>query len=696
MGFFITKKDVQSLIEISVKEFDNKFKDVVSKKQLEDFRKDIEQKISNSMISNVTTGSYFVDGDVINIELGENIFKISPKVFDVTTSTTTSTSTTKTLPIGELENIPLQDFGIVGDKSYQLDIPRTIYPPTKEMWDNIVVDIIDDKFLKVTLDTRGWTFTNPPLFKVEVSNKWLTKEELEKIDFSNQSGNDILLYCGHISGDKMRVGWTFVHIKGNKDSKVPQYVVRDSSKRMPQFFRNFPDVKVNKSKKNIIQFHQLDENSDKVSEKYFDKGFTVARSEDISKTFFADYDYWCYNNGGKRWEEFSNGAIDGFEDAHKYNMNWIKKTPFNKLLSIFEENIIRPANGHPFALLDWEAFGWMPDDKEIINRLGTLFYKFYEYNKVKVATYIDAMPFDCRYNSSISKDEMERMNKMYNQPLSEIAIGFFKHDFDLLDSNGNKTGERKHMGDYILALSGGYMYKISDTNLYGTIQQLELCKIHNIESLTINWGLIESIDSSDYYTHIKFFKKNNGFTFLSDVKPPTPCSHLENITTVSNLFAGGFYGWDEPLPFEEGFEHHGGHVKNDENTQYLWNDFNPKNLGTYHYNAQIGYDYVARSLNTLSKIGDYLNDLEGFEKVPFYIGSTLYEGDKLLPASAEFYKLPLVRIKKHPSKKELIIFAVNHHLEHYEKQVIKVVIDDKLQEIELNGQFSNLQKFKIK
>lgn len=761
MAFFITKKEVQSLIDSSIEKIKNLplLKDYLLKKDFDLFRLEISDVISNSSIKNIKNGTYFVEGDVINIEIGGQLIKISPKNIDIpvleydcegaakdyyerypfvkihqeihggtawenyiqagkkdgrtwdmtkcgqTIGTTTSTTSTTKPPLvestlnnikGDLKNIPLDNYGIYNDSSYQLDIPQSIYPPNQEMWDNLIVEVIDDKFLKVKVDSRAWNFENPPMFKIEISDKWFTKDELEKIDFSNQAGNDILLYCGNLVDGKAIIGYTFVHIKGNKSSKIPQFVVRNPSKRMPQFFRNFPDIKLNSNKKNIIQFHQLDEDGNKVSEKYFDKGFSVARSSDKTKSFFADYDYWCYENGGKRWAEFDgNKVIDGFTNAHDFNLNWIKKTPFNRLISIFNESIIQPAKDYSFVLLDWEAFGWMPNDQELANRFGTLFYRFYQSNKTKVSTYIDSNPFHCVYDRSISKQEMELQNKKYTQPLEEIAAGFFKHKFEILDNDGKGTGVFKNMGDYILAVSGDYMHFISYSNLYGTIQQLELCNLHNIESLTLNWGINEGISSSDYNSFKKAFKKKNGFTFIAETKPPTPCSYLENITKVSNLFGKGFYGWDEPLPFEEGYEHHGGHVRDIFDTVYLPNDFNPKNFGTYHYNAQIGYDYVARALNNLSKVNEYLDDVKGFQRVPFFIGSIKYDGDKLLPASAEFYRLPLVRIKKNPTKNELIIFAVNHHLEHYEKQIIKVEIGDKIQEIELNGQFSIIEKFEI-
>lgn len=765
MAFFITKKEVQTLIDTSIKKFENiilktikEIDDKVSKIVLTDdtlkfeqFKKEIEEKISKSLI-NELDGEYFVDGDVINIQFGEKIIKISPKkphivppendcegaredylnryefvriagvdpwenyinygkkdgrTWDMSkceegtpTTQPSTTSTTKSpniTPIGDLKIVDVQQYGITNDISYQLDIPQSAGIYNDEIWDNLKIDIIDNKFLKINLDGRAWSIDSEPKYKVEISDKWLTKDELEKIDFSNQAGNDILIYCGIPVDNKMKVGWTYVHIKGNNTSKVPQFTVRDSSKRMPQFFRNFPDIKLNDNKINIIQFHQLDEDGNKVSEKYFDKGFKIARSEDKSKSFFADYDYWCYENGGKRWENYKSIVgtdTEHFATAHEYNINWLRVTPIQRLYQLFKNLIINPANGHPFVLLDWEAFGYIPNDKVVIDKVGTLFYEFYKDNGIKVSTYIDSNPFKCNYNIGISKDEMDYYNSKYEKPLKEIASGFFKYDFERLDVyTGKSTGIVENMGKYIYAVSGDYMHFINHSNLYGIFQELELCAKHNIDSLTLNWGINEGVGSSDYNSHQKFFKKKDGFVFQAETKPPTPCSYLNNMTVGSNLFAKGFYAWDEPLPFEEGYEHHGGHAKSKDNSVYLPNNFNPKNYGTFHYNAQIGYDYVARALNRLSHFNEYLENVTGFERMSYYIGDNKFSGDKLLPASAEFYKLPLVRVKKHPSgKNEWLVFAVNHHLNHQDKQKIKVEIEGKLVEIELNGQFSTVEK----
>jgi hypothetical protein len=291
-------------------------------------------------------------------------------------------------------------------------------------------------------------------------------------------------------------------------------------------------------------------------------------------------------------------------------------------------------------------------------------------------------------------------NLNYKNPLSPlISLGSqtsqststFGTTFSVLNTGGFM--EVYTLNDLIYTIPSG---SLGDIEFSGNTIPIQFWKgtggPFSFDSLTLNWGINEGVDSSDYYTHQKAFRKNNGFLFQAETKPPTPASYLKNSTDISNLFGKGFYAWDEPLPFEEGYEHHGGHAKKSDNSVYLSNDFNPKNYGTFHYNAQIGYDYVARSLNKLSKFNEYLNDVKGFKKVPYYIGNSRFDGDKLLPASAEFYKLPIVRVKKHSQKNEWLLFILNHHLNHYDKQIVKIEIDGKYLEVELNGQFARVEK----
>jgi hypothetical protein len=258
------------------------------------------------------------------------------------------------------------------------------------------------------------------------------------------------------------------------------------------------------------------------------------------------------------------------------------------------------------------------------------------------------------------------------------------------------------MGRYITPIVGDYMHSINFSNLYSTIQELELSKklLPTKKTLSLNWGLNELLppnSGSDYEIFEKAFKKSNGFLYKKQCKPPTPPSYMWNTTLWSNIVGDGTWFWDEPWAFIEGVEYHGyGVTAQDMNGNKLNDNFSP-NVGSGHQNAQIGYDYVARALNFLSYNNDILEANTPVEKPEFSTnsGSTYYSGNDLLPASAEFSKLPLVRIKKHATLNQWIIIALNHHLDHYTNQTIKVKINNKTIDIILKGQYTTAERIII-
>ena len=620
---------------------------------------------------------------------------ISPTTVPPTTSPTTTNVPPTTIPpiVQNLKIVNQYPTGIVGDVNYQFDAPRSTYPPTGEIWENISVKFKDNNKLSIIVDDRGWAFQNQPLFKIELSDKWLSKDELENIDFSNQKGNDILIYVGNYFNNKIKIGWTFVHIKGDSSTNLPQYVTRLPNKRMPQFFRNYPSITMPDSKINILQFHQLDEDGEHVSEKYFDKGWTIAKSSEKSKSFYSEYDEWCYSRGGKRHDGYT--PIDGFKTNQEFNINWINKNSIQDLYQWFKSDVINPAKGYKFGFLDWEAWGYVTDNQDFIDKVGTLFREFYKENGYKLTTYINSKPFDCNYSRNISSEERDIQNAKYQKSLKEISTGFFSKTCKYLDVHtGTFTGESENMGTYLFSVVGDYLHQVNYSLLYSIIQEFELCAKNNIDAISLNWGLNEMVESSDYTTFERAFRKNDGFEYLHETKPPTPPSYMWNIALISNFMGKGTWWWDEPLPFEEGYEHYGSSSKPLSNDGYLPNDFG-KNLGSFHYTSQIGFDYVVRAFYKLQFNQEFLLDVKNIYAPTYSIDGATKSGDMLLPASAEFYKLPIVRCKKHPYKNEWLILAVNHHLNHYDKQIVKVIIDGKEISLELNGQFATCERISL-
>ena len=81
MAFFITKKDVQSLIDSSIEKLKSglvtpSLTNYLLKKNFELFKVEIEDKISKSSINNIKEGTYFVEVEVIKIEIDGQVIKI--------------------------------------------------------------------------------------------------------------------------------------------------------------------------------------------------------------------------------------------------------------------------------------------------------------------------------------------------------------------------------------------------------------------------------------------------------------------------------------------------------------------------------------------------------------------------------------------------------------------------------------------
>jgi hypothetical protein len=611
----------------------------------------------------------------------------------ITSCNVAPTPTPTPVPSGDIIVVSQFAKGISNDSSYQLDPFTQVYAPTGEQWTTFSLAYNDSTGrVTVTTDFRGWT-TGPEdvRYKVEISGKWLTQQELEAIDFSNQKGNDILIYAASNMNSTPRVGTTFLHIKGDSTSNVPQFVVRDPSKRMPQFVYNFPNISVTPAKTNVLEFHQLNTDFSIVSANYVNKGFNIAHGPANSQKFIGDYDQWAYENGAPGPHNQA-GALQ-----------WLRDTSIQNLSNYFQ-SLIGGASGVGFFFMDFEAFGYEAvNDQDIVNKLGTLFKRFAQANPNTIFTsYINANPVKSTYNKNLSSAERDLQNAKYTKTLAEISTGFFSRTTQYLDVNtGAFTGESENMGKYITPIVGDYMHSINFSSIYSTIQEFELSKKLLPESkvLSLNWGLNETLPTgsgSDHEGHLKGFKKNSGFMYLKDTKPPTPPSYMWNITLWSNVVGDGTWFWDEPLPFIEGYEYYGSSAKNTDNILF-GNNENSINYGSTHYYAQIGYDYAARALHFLSYNNDILEASTLIEKPEFSLngGTTYYSGSDLLPASAEFSKLPLIRIKKHATLNEWIILALNHHLDHYTNQTVKVKIGTKTIDILIKGQFTTAERLRL-
>jgi hypothetical protein len=148
----------------------------------------------------------------------------------------------------------------------------------------------------------------------------------------------------------------------------------------------------------------------------------------------------------------------------------------------------------------------------------------------------------------------------------------------------------------------------------------------------------------------------------------------------------------------EGFEYWGSGSRDVNDQAFLSPDFVPPHYASMHYAAMTGYDYATRGLYEMSFNSDVISDgIGGITRPEFSTngGSSYYTGNDLLPASAQFLKIPIVRMKKHPTANEWVLFAVTMYQDHWQNQTIKVKIGDKTIDVVLKGLHCNLSRIKL-
>lgn len=616
------------------------------------------------------------------------------------------------------------DKGFTNDESYQYDLTPWI-GTNGEVRQRLGITVTTDYKLQISINTTGFSASESDMrFKTDADltlnfNAWMTKAELEAKDFSALKGRDIMVIMGNKpSGSSVPyVVYALVHLKGDASTNLPTFFKRSgASVRLPQAPYTFPTVTPLASKINIMQFQQLDANLTNVSGNYLSKGYSIGNSSDVSKTYTGIYDDWAYSNGALRWDDYPaykenyknthGGADPPFADAHQFNVNWVKTHTIQELFSYFNSNVIAPNNGKGFLFLDYEfvAFSGL-DDQDFVNKMGTLFREFRNRNPNTLFTsYVNADPAKITYDFNLSAADVTTNNNKYNQTFAQVATGFFAKTVNYLnvdtgdylrDANGNiQTG---NMGQYIEPVVNLYMHNLNNTNLYSAINEFEVTLKNNFKPLAFVWGLNEGIVGSDWNAYSKYFKATDGTLYQKQVKTPTPASYMWNTVLMSNFFGRGAWIWDEPLPFVEGFDYWdfafpitGGDIQ-------IPNRRSPApNFGTMHYAAQTAYDYATWAIQRMIHNRDIIDNTQAITMPEYSIdnGVSYKTGDLLKPASAEYNKLPIVRLKKHATLNEYVIFAVNHHLKTWETQTLKVKVADKIISLTLKGQFAEFERIK--
>lgn len=602
--------------------------------------------------------------------------------------------------------------GITGDSSYQYDYPDHI-TSGGQVDRRLSITVTSNYRLQVTINTIGMADSESNMrFKTDADNtisfsNWLTKAELEAKDFSALKGRDLMVVMGHIpSGAPYPyLIYTLVHLAGDSTTNLPQYIKRaDASIRMPQFVYNFPNISPLSTRVNIMQFQQLDNSLTNVSYNYLNKGYNIGTSNNQSKQFVGIYDDWCYENGGLRKENYAAWAAANPSQAaiytsyQKYNVHWVESRTIQELYSYFNNAVIAPNAGKGFLFMDWEFVGFEGlGSQDFCNKIGTLFRAFKVANpNCLLTSYVNADPAKVVFDANLIAGDVTTYNNKYNQSFSQIATGFYAKTVQYLNVNtGAFTGETGNMGQYLEPVVNAYMHYVNVDNLYSIIQELEITAKAGFKSLTFNWGLNEGISGSDWEAYHKYFKTSDGFNYRHEVKIPTPAPYMFNCILASNLIGHGAWIWDEPLPFMEGFDYWGSNSRDITDSYYLGQKFSTNN-GSLHYAAQTAYDAATWAIYRIIHNKDIVENNQPITMPEYSIdgGSTYKSGNDLLPASAEYNRLPIVRLKKHDTLPEYVVFAVNHHLKSWETQQVRVKVADKVITLILKGQWAEFERVK--
>lgn len=605
------------------------------------------------------------------------------------------------VPSGSLSIVNQFATGLTGDSGYQIDNGGSYwyYQPNDEFYSQLSIVPTGGNHVSVTLDTRGFGDGQGTVkYKVENSVGWLTKTQLEALDFTNMKGKDVSIIGSMFDGSNNIVEsrQSVVHFAGDNNSKVPSFYKRGSTNRLPQLPYVFPTFPTLTNKVNILGFGQLDNNLNYQNQNYLSRGFNVLdwkynESIPVLNRIGASYDEWAYDNGCPRG--------DGVAAT-----NWIANTPIQQLFSWFNSAVISPASGHLAFFLDFEAWAFYVQDNQVAaDKFASLFRAFKQANpNTTLMSYVGTRSFASSTLQQITQSEMLTENNKYNQSLSQIAKQFEAKSVNYINVyNGTYDGTSGYLSEYLDVINAGdYQHFISHSWFYSTIQEMELAKIHrpNKKVLPLLWSYIETVPGSDFESIRRYHKKSNGQVYFVDYKAAVPFSHLYNVTAWGNFVGDGIWYWHDPYTAVEGFDYTGGAAKDPVSGTHLPNNFST-NFGMFEVSTTIGYDYAALALYELSFNNDIISGGQPIQRAEFSTnsGSTYYTGEDLKPASADYLHIPVVRIKKHPTLNEWLILAVNRYNDMNVDQTIKVKVPgvNLIVDVTLNGQFTAIKRVKL-
>ncbi|MBA4849026.1 hypothetical protein [Emticicia sp. BO119] len=591
--------------------------------------------------------------------------------------------------------------GLTGDSGYQVDNGGSYwyYQPSGEYWSNVSITPTVNNKVSVALDTRGFgSGSGTVKYKVENSLAWLTKTELEAIDFSNMKGKDVSIMASMFNGSNQieETKQSIVHFAGDNTSKVPTFYKRNSTNRLPQLPYVFPTFSSLTGKLNILGFGQLDGSFNFQNQNYLTRGFNILdwkynASIPVANRIGASYDEWAYDNGCPS----QNGPAA---------CNWIASTPIQTLYGWFNSAVISAASGYQAYFLDFEAWNYAILDNQVAaDKMASLFRAFKQANpNVMLMSYVGTRGFKSSTLQQITESEMQAENNKYNQTHAQVAKEFEAKTVNYINvSTGNYDGTTGYLSEYMDVVNAGdYSHFITHSWFYATIQEMELSKLHKPSKkvLPLFWSYVETVPGSDFTSIRRYHKKSNNQVYFVDYKVAVPFSQMYNTTAWGNFLGDGVWYWHDPYPSLEGFDYHGGAGKDPATSQNLPFNFSTNN-GMMEVSTTIGYDYSALALYELSFNNDILTGSQPIQRADFSTnsGSSYYTGEDLKPASADYLHIPIVRLKKHPTLNEWLVLAVNRYNDMQTNQTIKVKIPTTGQTVDivLNGQFTAIKRVKL-
>jgi hypothetical protein len=418
----------------------------------------------------------------------------------------------------------------------------------------------------------------------------------------------------------------------------------------------------------------------------FAKGITHS-SANATKTrsFLFSYDNWINRLGG-----------GGLGNAGP-NYNWIATTS-DAVTQMQNSWDFLHGGGDELVFLDGESFNptYAPvaNRQIILEKLGDGI----EHIKSRhdYVSYWTKSPYVPKFGESVST---ETFRSDYDITNLGSLINAGRTDSFWQDNNWYAN-----IGQYInLWCVGRYSFTPYDAPLYEYIQQLEILNRvrpndNSVKMIGFFWHTVELLpcDEEPCYNipaHKQWYN-NNGDAYWKRIKPNTPPSLLFNQSVWSVFNKTSVFYWDNPTWAMSDIQaKYGPDMYN--RADQLQADRTGTDFGlVYDVNSHRQIDW---GMFGLYKVSQTLQKqiIEGNEPIqrPTYVhnGVTI-SGNLLYPKDAFDNKLPIIRIKKHPSQNTYLILAMNEFAGGLDVETITVNLPNGVNvAVKLKGQWTTVK-----